>query len=438
MRNIVALLVLFAAAAFAQPVADIDAAIAGEIGSLEALYKHLHAHPELSTHEKETSARIARELEAAGYTVTTHVGGYGVVGVLKNGPGKIVLVRTDLDALPVVERTGLPYASKVRVKDDAGNEVGVMHACGHDMHMTSFIGTARTLAKLKDQWSGTVVMIGQPAEEKVMGAKAMLNDGLFTRFPKPDYALALHVNPALEAGAIGYCPGFALANVDSVDITVRGMGGHGSQPEATKDPVVIAAQIILALQTIVSREVSPLDSAVVTVGSIHGGTKRNIIPDEVHLYLTVRTYKDETRRKVLASIERISLNIARAAGVPADREPVVKVLQDETTPAVYNDPALAKRIVPAWQSVLGADNVIKVAPVMGAEDFARYGRTPEKVPIFLMWLGATDTARFQEAKRTGKRLPPLHSALFWPAIHPTIETGVKATSAAVMELLKKK
>ncbi len=438
MKNVIALLVLFTATAFAQPVADIDAAIAGEIGSLEALYKHLHAHPELSTHEKETSARIARELEAAGYTVTTHVGGYGVVGILRNGPGKTVLVRTDLDALPIVEKTGLPYASTVRVKDDAGNEVGVMHACGHDMHMTSFVGTARTLAKLKDQWSGTVVMIGQPAEEKVMGAKAMLKDGLFTRFPKPDYALALHVNPALEAGTIGYCPGFALANVDSVDITVRGMGGHGSQPEATKDPVVIAAQIVLALQTIVSREVSPLDSAVVTVGSIHGGTKRNIIPDEVRLYLTVRTYKDETRRKVLASIERISLNIARAAGVPADREPVVKVLQDETTPAVYNDPALAKRIVPAWRSMLGADNVIKVAPVMGAEDFARYGRTPEKVPIFLMWLGATDTARFQEAKRTGKRLPPLHSALFWPAIHPTIETGVKATSAAVMELLKKK
>jgi len=275
-KTMVIFLLSFAGAWAQSAAAELDEVVQAESASLEALYKHLHAHPELSFHEQETSARIARELETAGFQVTTHVGGYGVVGVMKNGPGKTVLVRTDLDALPITEKTGLPYASKVRVKDDAGNEVGVMHACGHDMHMSCFVGTARVLAKLKDRWKGTLVMIGQPAEERGSGSRAMLADGLFTRFPRPDYCLALHVNSDMKAGTVGYVPGYALASVDSVDITIRGIGGHGSRPETAKDPIVIAAQVINGLQTIVSREVSPLDSAVVTVGSIHGGTKHNI------------------------------------------------------------------------------------------------------------------------------------------------------------------
>jgi len=320
-KTMVIFLLSFAGAWAQSAAAELDEVVQAESASLEALYKHLHAHPELSFHEQETSARIARELETAGFQVTTHVGGYGVVGVMKNGPGKTVLVRTDLDALPITEKTGLPYASKVRVKDDAGNEVGVMHACGHDMHMSCFVGTARVLAKLKDRWKGTLVMIGQPA------------DGLFTRFPRPDYCLALHVNSDMKAGTVGYVPGYALASVDSVDITIRGIGGHGSRPETAKDPIVIAAQVINGLQTIVSREVSPLDSAVVTVGS------------------TVRTYSDETRRKVLVAIKRITVNTARAAGVPPELEPIVKVSRTETTPSVYNDPALVQRLVTAWKQV---------------------------------------------------------------------------------------
>ena len=438
MKKTIAIFLLSLAAAWAQSVpAELDNIVQAESNSLEALYKYIHAHPELSFHEKETSVRVAKELEAAGYEVTTGVGGYGLVGVMKNGPGKTVLVRTELDALPIVEKTGRPYASKVRVKDDTGNEVGVMHACGHDMHMTSFIGTARALAKLKDRWSGTLVMIGQPAEERGGGSRAMLADGLFTRFPQPDYCLALHVNSDMKAGTVGYVPGYALANVDSVDITIRGIGGHGSRPETAKDPIVIAAQVITALQTIVSREVSPLDSAVVTVGSIHGGTKHNIIPDQAHMQLTVRTYSDETRKKVLDAIERITVNTARAAGVPKELEPIVKVSRSETTPSVYNNPALVNRLVDVWKRVLGAGNVIRQQPVMGGEDFSRYGRTDPKIPSFIFWLGAIDNERVAAARQSGKNLPSLHSPLFWPVIHPTIETGVKATTSAVLELLKK-
>ena len=438
MRTTIGTLFLCAAAAFAQPTsADLDGAIQPELASLEALYKHLHANPELSLHEKQTSARIAKELEAAGYAVTTGVGGYGVVAVMKNGPGPTVLVRTDLDALPIVEKTGREYASKVRTRDDLGKEVGVMHACGHDMHMTVFVGTARVLSKLKERWSGTLVLIGQPAEEGGGGAMLMLDDGLFTRFPRPDYCLALHVAPVLEAGKIGYRSGYALANVDSVDITVRGVGGHGAFPHETKDPIVIASQVVLALQTIVSRELSPLDSGVVTVGAIHGGTKRNIIPDQVDLQLTVRSYSDESRRRILDAVERITVGVARAAGVPKDVEPVVKMSRDGYTPSVYNAPALVNRLVPVWKSVLGAGNVVEADPVMAGEDFSCYGRTKEKVPILLFWLGAIDAERMAGAKASGAGLPGLHSPLFWPVPHPTIETGVKAMTAAALELLSK-
>ncbi|RMF56739.1 MAG: amidohydrolase, partial [Calditrichaeota bacterium] len=331
---------------------------------LDELYEHLHRNPELSFHETETSARVAAELQKAGFAVTEHVGGNGVVGVLKNGDGPTVLIRTDLDALPVTEQTGLGYASTIRVTDDEGKEVGVMHACGHDLHMTVFCGTARVLSKLREAWHGTLVMIGQPAEEKGAGAKAMLADGLYTRFPRPDYCIALHSNPALATGTVGYHPGFALANVDAVDITVHGIGGHGAYPHTTKDPVVIAAQIVLALQTIVSREINPLEPAVVTVGSIHGGSKHNIIPDEVKLQLTLRSYSDQVREQTIAAIKRICNGIAQAAGVPEEKWPTVTVL-DEFTPATYNDPELTQHLAATFRQVLGDQNVVETAPVMG-------------------------------------------------------------------------
>jgi len=325
---------LLAASAAAQP--SLDDRVAHELDSLVTTYKALHANPELSGHEEKTAAMLAKELRALGYEVTEGIGkysgpawrGYGIVALMRNGEGPTLLVRADMDALPVEEKTGLPYASHVRTKNDAGQEVGVMHACGHDIHVTTLIGTARLLAQLKEQWRGTLLLVGQPAEEAIGGARAMLNDGLYTRFPKPNYAIALHVT-SFEAGKIGYVPGYALASVDSVDITVRGVGGHGSRPEATKDPIVIAAQLVLALQTIVSRERSPFEPAVVTVGSIHGGSKHNIIPDDVHLQLTVRTYKKEVRDQIIASIQRISRGVAITAGVPEDRMPLVQVSEPE-------------------------------------------------------------------------------------------------------------
>ncbi|MGH7597267.1 MAG: M20 metallopeptidase family protein [bacterium] len=408
-----------------------------EYASLEQLYKHLHANPELSFHEEKTAARIAEELEKAGFTVTRKNGGHGVVGVLKNGNGPTVLVRTDLDALPVTENTGIEYASRVRVHDDQSNEVGVMHACGHDVHMASFIGTARLLSRLKDKWRGTLVFIGQPAEERGGGARKMLADGLFTKFPKPDYAVAWHVASELPAGTVGYCEGYALANVNSVDITIRGVGGHGAYPHTTKDPIVMAAETIMALQTIVSREMKPIDPAVVTVGSIHGGAKHNIIPDEVHLQLTVRSYSDHAKKQTLKSIERICQGIAMAAGVPENRLPIVKV-QDEFTPSTYNDPALVKRMATSMQAMLGADKVVAKEPVMGGEDFGEYGRTPEKIPIAILWLGAIAPERVQESLRTGQSLPSLHSSQFAPLPEPTIKTGVTAMTAAVLDLLSGK
>ena len=429
---------LAAALAAAPPAGEIDSLAAAELDSLEALYKHLHTHPELSFYEEQTAAKLVSELKPLGFELTPKVGRHGFVAVMKNGPGPTLMVRTDLDALPVVENTGRDYASDVRVTDDYGNNVGVMHACGHDIHMASFVGTARLLAKLKDRWSGTLVMIGQPAEERGAGAREMLADGLFKRFPRPDMVIALHVDAALETGKVGYHSGYALANVDSVDITIRGVGGHGAYPHATKDPIVIAAQVIMALQTIVSREVRPIDSAVVTVGSIHGGAKHNVISDEVKLQLTVRSYADETRAQILAAIRRITVGIARAAGVPADREPTVSVIEAEFTPATYNDPALVSRLLPVWKSLLGDENVVERDAEMGGEDFSRYGREEPRIPIFMFRLGTVSAERLAESERPGGQpLPSLHSALFWPVPRTTIETGVKATTAAVLDLLRK-
>lgn len=422
--------------------AKLEDLVAQELDSLVGLYKHLHQHPELSAEEKETAALVARELRQLGYEVTENFGtydngqkAYGVVAVMRNGSGPTVLVRTDMDALPIEERTGLPYAS--RVKAHIGDvEVSVMHACGHDLHMTAFLGTARMLAKLRGEWSGTVVMIGQPAEERVGGAKAMLRDGLYTRFPRPDYAVALHDSPTVPAGKVAWKEGPLLASSDSVDIIIRGVGGHGAAPHMTKDPVVIASQVVLVLQTIVSREVDPLDGAVVTVGSFHAGTKHNIIPDEAHLQLTVRAYKPETRAKVLASIKRITEGIAAAAGVPADRAPIVHVHKNEGAPPTINDPALARRVGNALERGLGKENVLPAEQIMAAEDFSLFGLTPEKVPITMFWLGAADPERLRAAEEKGARLPGLHSSEFAPLPEPAIRTGVRAMTSVVLDLLR--
>ncbi len=420
-----------AVTALAIPKAEIQQRVADDLERLLGLYKHFHTHPELSLHEEQTAARLAAELKALGFTVTEKVGGYGVVGVLKNGPGPTVLVRTDMDALPVTERTGLPYASKVRVRDKNGNDVGVMHACGHDMHMTCWLGTARVLTGLKDRWSGTLVFIGQPAEEIGAGAKAMLADGLFQRFPKPDYCLALHCDALGAHGHIAFTEGLALANVDSVDILVRGKGGHGAAPHTTVDPIVLAARIILDLQTLVSRETNPTDPAVVTVGSIHGGTKHNVIPNEVKLQLTVRTTKDSVRKHILEGIERIAKAAAAGARAP---EPIVKVDPGEFTPALLNDPALTRKTVGLFKELLGPERVHERPPVMGGEDFGRYGRAG--VPIFLYFLGTVAPERVAEARREGGApLPSLHSDLFYPVPEPSIKTGVLTMTAAVLNLM---
>lgn len=423
---------------------SLDAMIDRDLASLVATYKMLHAAPELSHHEEKTAAFFANQLRAMGYTVTEHIGkyerpewtGYGVVAVLRNGAGPIVLLRTELDALPVDEKTGLPYASKVKTLNDAGQEVSVMHACGHDIHITNMLGTARMLSELKDQWHGTLIIVGQPAEETIDGARAMLRDGLYEKFPRPDFTIALHDDANLAAGTVGYTPGFALASSTSVDIKIRGLGGHGSKPDATKDPIVVAAQVVMALQTIVSRENSPLDPAVVTVGSIHGGTRYNIIPDEVNLQLTVRAYKEEVRKKLLAAIERITKGIAIAAGIPDDRAPIVKVSETEVTAATYNDPQLTERLAAVFVKSLGANNVVKVAPAMASEDFG-YLSLEQKIPAADFWLGAVDPAKVKQSKETGTPLPSLHSALFQPLPEPTLRTGIKAMTAAVLELMKK-
>jgi amidohydrolase len=397
---------------------------------LEKLYVDLHGHPELSLHEARTSAEIASRLRALGYDVTDHVGGFGVVAVLKNGPGPTVLLRADMDALPVEEKTGLPYASHVVVKNDAGVEVPVMHACGHDVHMTSLVGTAMLMSRAKARWRGTLVLVAQPAEELGGGASMMLKDGFLARFPKPDFAIAFHDMANMPAGVIGYTPGYALANVDSVNITVYGKGGHGSQPEATVDPIVIAARIVTALQTIVSRETSPFDPAVVSVGSIHGGSKHNIIPDEVRLQLTVRSYKPEVRKRVLAAIERIAKGEAEAGAAP--RPPDVAVV--ESGDSTYNDPALTGRVVAALTRAFGPDRVVEMPPIMAAEDFGQFGRAAG-APSLMLWVGGVERGKYEAARKKGTPLPPLHSSLWAPDPEPTIKAGVGALTVAALDLL---
>jgi amidohydrolase len=416
-----------------------------ELPSLLTIYKDVHTHPELSGQEERTSAIIAKELGAAGCQVTEHLGkyeksdlkGYGVVGVMKNGDGPTVLVRTDMDALPVEEQTGLPYASKVVVKNDEGKDVHVMHACGHDAHISMFIGVVRTLAKLKDQWHGTILFVAQPAEETGNGARALLRDGLYETFGKPDFALGFHDKADMQIGHIGVTQGYTYANVDSVDVTVRGVGGHGAYPHKTKDPIVLAAEMISAWQTIASRENNPLDPIVVTVGSIHGGTKHNIIPDEVKMQLTVRTYKADVRERVLAAIDQIAKGIATAGGVPPERVPIVSVAKDQFTPATYNNPELTKRLVGVWKKSLGNENVEIVDPTMGGEDFSEYSLPDHSIPAVDFHVGAVDPEKIAESKKTGKPLPSLHSSKFAPVPEPTIRVGIVAMTAAVLELMKK-
>jgi hippurate hydrolase len=406
-----------------------------EYPSLFELYKHLHAHPELSLQEEQSAARVADELRKAGYEVTTGVGKHGVVGVLRNGAGPTVLVRADMDGLPVKEQTGLPYASTTMTKDAQGVDVPVMHACGHDMHMTCLVGTARLLAQLRDRWHGTLVLIGQPAEEAGGGAHAMLADGLFERFPRPEFCLAIHDSAELPTGTVGYTPGFSGANVDSVDIIVHGVGGHGAYPHKTKDPVVLAAQIVLALQTIVSREVRPGEPAVVTVGSIHGGTKRNVIPDAVVLQLTVRSYADGVRQQTLDAIKRIAQGEAMVAGIPEDRLPEVKVA-DDFTPALYNDPALTERLAGMLKGWFGETNLVRKPPSMGGEDFSEYGRVKPTISIVQFDVGAVSPDTLEASQRTGKPLPSLHSSLWAPVPEPSIKAGVTTLTACVMELMR--
>ncbi|WP_263588534.1 amidohydrolase [Sphingopyxis sp. GC21] len=408
-----------------------------QMPSLMTIYKDLHANPELSFMEVRSAGILAAEARKLGFDVTEKVGGTGVVAVMKNGPGPVVLVRADMDGLPVTEQTGLPGASKVRVTTKEGVETGVMHACGHDTHMTSWIGTARLMAANKDKWSGTLVMIGQPAEERGAGARMMLEDGLYTRFPKPQYALAFHDAAQFPAGAIGYTPGYALANVDSVDILVKGVGGHGAYPQATKDPIVLASRIVTALQTLVSREISPLVSAVVTVGSFHAGAKHNIIPDEARLQLTVRSYTDEVRNHLLDGIARVAKGEAIAAGLPDDKLPVVSVEKDEFTPSTFNTPDFTEDMAAFLTTRFGDKRVIKMPPVMGGEDFGRFSRDDKDIKSLIIWVGGVPQAELDAAKKEGRTLPSLHSPFWAPDAPAVISTATEALTSMAMKLMPK-
>src|SRR6266478_5911488 len=400
--------------------------------SLDALYQDLHRNPELSNHEEKTAAKMAARLRQIGFEVTEHVGGNGVVGVLRNGSGPTVLVRTDMDALPIKEQTGLPYASTVTSKNDAGETVPVMHACGHDIHMASWVGAATLLAAAKDRWRGTILFVGQPAEEVASGARAMIKDGSWTRFPKPDFAIAIHDTTAQPAGQVGLVPGSAFANSDSVDVTFHGKGGHGASPHRTIDPVLMAARAVVTLQSIVAREVNPMESAVVTVGTFHAGTKRNIIPDDAKIELTVRSYKPEVQKQLLSAIARIAKAEAAAAG--ASREPTVFVNPAASTQTVYNDPALTERLGNALRRALGEANVVPGEAVMGSEDFGAFG-VAAGVPSVMFRVGAVEPGEFAKAKSAGTTVPGLHNAGFAPDRERTIRTSVATFTISVLELL---
>ena len=420
---------LFGGTTSAQGTSVVDAEVRAAYPRSEALYIDLHQHPELSFHEVATAAKLAKELRQLGYDVTEHVGRVGVVGVLKNGAGPTVMLRTELDALPVTEDTGLPYASTVRTKDDSGLDVGVMHACGHDIHMAAWVGTARIMAENRGSWRGTLVLIGQPAEETVSGAKAMIADGLLTRFPRPDFALAVHDDAGAPAGMVGFHAGPILTNSDAVTIRIFGRGGHGARPEATVDPIVIAARTILALQTIVSREISPLDAAVITVGSIHGGTKNNIIPDEVVLQLTVRSFTEPVRAHLLSAIDRIAAAEAAAAGAP--RAPIVE--RSQPVQALVNDTAMTRNVSAMLIRELGSARVKDTPPEMASEDFSQFQLAG--VPTLMLRIGAVEQSKYDAAMKSGAALPTLHSSKFAPDREPAIKTAMLAEVLALRQLM---
>jgi amidohydrolase len=431
---------VFAAPAFAQSVGGL---VDPQVPGLVQTYKGLHAHPELSHHEEHTSALLAGELRKAGYSVTERVGrypdgtqAYGLVAILQNGAGPKLLIRADMDALPIVEETGLPYASAVKTKNPAGQDVGVMHACGHDIHVTTMIGVARVLAQSKSQWHGTVMLVGQPSEETIDGAKAMVADHLYERFGKPDFAIALHDTNARAAGTVSLTSGAAMAGSTSVDVLIRGVGGHGSQPQVTKDPIVMAGEFIVQLQTIVSRQENPRDPAVITVGDIHGGTKRNIIPNEVKLELTTRAFTPQARQVIIDGIKHTAQGVGVAAGLPDELMPVVTVLDGESTPVLYNDPALALKVKSALAGALGPQNVFDEDPIMASEDFGALGLENHQIPTVMFWLGAMDPDKFAAAVKTGKPLPGPHTSKFAPVPETTLRTGVTAMSSAAIALLQ--
>ena len=430
---------VLAGLAFTPPAysATLESAIRGDMPQLMALYRDMHANPELSMQEVRTPAKLAPEMRKLGFDVTEHVGKSGLVAVLRNGPGPVLMLRADMDALPVKEQTGLPFASKAVGKLPDGTETPVMHACGHDTHIASWLGTARRLVAMKDQWSGTLVMNLQSGEETGEGAKAMLGDGLYTRFPKPNYVLAFHDSAILPAGAIGLTPGYTTASVDNVDILVRGVGGHGATPQATKDPIVLASRIVVALQTLVSREKNPLDPAVVTVGSFQAGTKHNIIPDEAKLQLTVRTYKPEVRQLLLDGIQRIARGEAIAAGVPDDRMPVVTIREGQHTPATANTEQLANRALELFRDHFGADRISVLAPFMVGEDVGRYWLGDQSIQGTLFWVGGVPKAKWDAVSGDTTKLPSLHSPFWAPDAEAVITTGTEAMTIAALDILKK-
>jgi len=423
---------------------NLDAVVNGELSNLVETYKGIHEHPELSHHEEHTAALLAGELRKAGYTVTERVGkypdgtqAYGLVAILQNGPGPRLLIRTDMDALPIVEETGVAYASHVRTKNAAGQDIGVMHACGHDVHVTTMIGTARALAATRAKWHGTVMLIGQPSEETIDGARAMLADHLYDRFGTPDLAIALHDTNTRAAGTVSITSGPALTSSTSVDVVMRGIGAHGAQPQAGKDPIVMAGEFIVQLQTIVSRQEDPRDPAIVTIGDIHGGTKRNIIPNEVKMEITARAYSDKSRQIIVDGIRRTAQGVALSAGVPADLAPIVTVLDAESTPVMYNDPALTARVKAALIKALGANDVIDEEPGTASEDFGIFGLEGRKIPTVMFGLGAMDPVKFAAAQAEGRLLPGPHNSRFEPVPEPTLRTGVKAMTSVAIALLQK-
>ena len=432
-RFALALAALSATPAAADP---LNEAVRADLPSLMTIYRDLHATPELSFQEVKTAAKLATEMKRLGFDVTTGVGKTGVVAVLRNGPGKTLMIRTDMDGLPVVEQTGLAFASKVRATGVEGIESGVMHACGHDTHMTAWIGAARLLVANRSAWSGTLVMIGQPAEERVGGARAMLDDGLFTRFPRPDAAIAFHDSADLPAGVIGYTNGYALASADSVNLTIPGIGGHGARPQSTKDPIVLASRIVGTLQTLVSRELDPLDSAVVTVGSFHAGAKHNIISDKAELLLTVRSYKPEVREHLLSGIARIARGEAIAAGMPEDRMPVM-VVKDESAASTFNTPTQTARLGALFTARFGEKRVVAAPPVMASEDFSNYWLADPKIESTIFWVGGVTQARFDAAKGDPTQLPSLHSPFWAPDAQAVIATAAEALAAAAIDTLAK-